>query len=53
MVIDALRWDFIANAVKTGAMPVTTNLILNNSACLQQVKVNAPTVTMPRIKVNC
>lgn len=45
MVIDALRWDFIP------AMPTVTNLIENNSAYLLQARVQAPTVTLPRIKV--
>ncbi|KAF7996903.1 hypothetical protein HCN44_002549 [Aphidius gifuensis] len=46
MVIDALRWDF----VDVNKMPITSNLINNNKAHLLKVKVNAPTVTMPRIK---
>ncbi|XP_034944555.1 GPI ethanolamine phosphate transferase 2 isoform X2 [Chelonus insularis] len=50
MVIDALRWDFVNNSYITGSMPITSSLLRNKSACLLQVKVNAPTVTMPRIK---
>lgn len=51
MVIDALRWDFVTGPVGKLAMPVTSNLIANGSACLLQAKVQPPTVTMPRIKV--
>ncbi|KAK0168022.1 hypothetical protein PV327_001863 [Microctonus hyperodae] len=50
MVIDALRWDFINDAHKLNVMSFTRNSIINNSAHLSQVKVNAPTVTMPRVK---
>nr|XP_034180311.1 GPI ethanolamine phosphate transferase 2 [Osmia lignaria] len=50
MVIDALRWDFVIGPVGKLAMPVTSNLIANGSACLLQAKVQPPTVTMPRIK---
>ncbi|XP_076680624.1 GPI ethanolamine phosphate transferase 2, catalytic subunit-like isoform X3 [Andrena cerasifolii] len=50
MVIDALRWDFITGSVGKVAMPVTSSLIANSSACLFQSKVQPPTVTMPRIK---
>lgn len=51
MVIDALRWDFIMGSTGKAAMPVTSSLIANSSACLLQAKVQPPTVTMPRIKV--
>ncbi|XP_076621223.1 phosphatidylinositol glycan anchor biosynthesis class G isoform X3 [Colletes latitarsis] len=50
MVIDALRWDFITGSIGKVAMPVTSSLIANASACLFQAKVQPPTVTMPRIK---
>ncbi|XP_076292215.1 phosphatidylinositol glycan anchor biosynthesis class G isoform X1 [Lasioglossum baleicum] len=50
MVIDALRWDFITGSIGKVAMPITSSLIANSSACLFQVKVHSPTVTMPRIK---
>ncbi|CAL7933068.1 unnamed protein product [Xylocopa violacea] len=50
MVIDALRWDFVAGSTGKIAMPVTSTLIANSSACLLRAKVQAPTVTMPRIK---
>nr|XP_033336582.1 GPI ethanolamine phosphate transferase 2 isoform X1 [Megalopta genalis] len=50
MVIDALRWDFITGSVGKVAMPITSSLIANSSACLFQTKVHLPTVTMPRIK---
>lgn len=51
MVIDALRWDFIMGSIGKIAMPVTSSLISNSSASLLQIKVQPPTVTMPRIKV--
>ncbi|KZC05549.1 GPI ethanolamine phosphate transferase 2, partial [Dufourea novaeangliae] len=50
MVIDALRWDFITGSIGKVAMPITSSLIANSSACLFQTKVHPPTVTMPRIK---
>ncbi|XP_031837371.2 phosphatidylinositol glycan anchor biosynthesis class G isoform X1 [Nomia melanderi] len=50
MVIDALRWDFITGSIGKVAMPITSSLIANSSACLFQTKVHSPTVTMPRIK---
>ncbi|KAK2580471.1 hypothetical protein KPH14_006212 [Odynerus spinipes] len=50
MVIDALRWDFISDPIRKTAMPITNKLIENSSACLLKAKVEAPTVTMPRIK---
>lgn len=52
MVIDAFRWDFIAGPLGAKAMPFTTSLINNNTACLTKIKINPPTVTLPRIKVN-
>lgn len=51
MVIDALRWDFLATPMGNLAMPVTTNLVMNSSGCLLKAKLQSPTVTMPRIKV--
>ncbi|XP_053996555.1 GPI ethanolamine phosphate transferase 2 isoform X1 [Hylaeus anthracinus] len=50
MIIDALRWDFITGSIGKLAMPVTSSLITNSSACLLQAHVQPPTVTMPRIK---
>ncbi|XP_076235195.1 phosphatidylinositol glycan anchor biosynthesis class G isoform X2 [Calliopsis andreniformis] len=43
-------WDFITGSIGKLAMPITSNLIANSSACLLQSKVQPPTVTMPRIK---
>lgn len=51
MVIDALRWSFVTENTTKGSIPILSNLIENNLACLLQAKVNPPTVTMPRIKV--
>ncbi|XP_029176896.1 GPI ethanolamine phosphate transferase 2 [Nylanderia fulva] len=50
MVIDGLRWDFIAGPTGNAAMPVTSKLLANSSGCLLRVKLQSPTVTMPRIK---
>ncbi|XP_012258399.2 GPI ethanolamine phosphate transferase 2-like isoform X2 [Athalia rosae] len=50
MVIDGLRWDFVAGPIGKSAMPFTRQLIGDNSACLLRTKVGFPTVTMPRIK---
>ncbi|EFN89490.1 GPI ethanolamine phosphate transferase 2 [Harpegnathos saltator] len=50
MVIDALRWDFVANPVGKFAMPLTNSLLANSSGCLLRAKLQSPTVTMPRIK---
>ncbi|XP_033215579.1 GPI ethanolamine phosphate transferase 2-like [Belonocnema kinseyi] len=50
MVIDALRWSFVTGDTTKDSMPILSNLIENNLACLLQAKVNPPTVTMPRIK---
>ncbi|KAL6424028.1 hypothetical protein ACFW04_009733 [Cataglyphis niger] len=50
MVIDALRWDFIADSSRNVTMPMTNKLLTNSSGCLLQVKLQSPTVTMPRIK---
>lgn len=47
MVIDALRWDFIAESDR---MTYLNNLIRRNESCLIKLRVHAPTVTMPRIK---
>lgn len=51
MVIDGIRWDFVANPMGNTTMPVTSKLLANSSGCLLQVKLQSPTVTMPRIKV--
>ncbi|XP_012230404.2 GPI ethanolamine phosphate transferase 2 [Linepithema humile] len=50
MVIDGLRWDFVAGPVGKDAMPMTSSLLANSSGCLLQAKLQSPTVTMPRIK---
>ncbi|KAG7210192.1 hypothetical protein KM043_011749 [Ampulex compressa] len=50
MIIDALRWDFVAGPIGKLAMPVTNSLIANSSGCLFRATVQSPTVTMPRIK---
>ncbi|XP_014471652.1 PREDICTED: GPI ethanolamine phosphate transferase 2 [Dinoponera quadriceps] len=50
MVIDALRWDFVASPVGKHAMPMTSSLLANSSGCLLRAKLQSPTVTMPRIK---
>ncbi|KAM0728286.1 GPI ethanolamine phosphate transferase 2 [Formica fusca] len=50
MVIDALRWDFVAGPTRNVTMPMTSKLLTNSSGCLLQVKLQSPTVTMPRIK---
>ncbi|KYN05182.1 GPI ethanolamine phosphate transferase 2 [Cyphomyrmex costatus] len=49
MVIDGLRWDFVADSFGKETMPLT-NDILTNNGCLLQANLQAPTVTMPRIK---
>lgn len=52
MVIDGLRWDFVANPTGKVAMPLTNSLLVNSlSGCLLRAKLQSPTVTMPRIKV--
>ncbi|KYN39828.1 GPI ethanolamine phosphate transferase 2 [Trachymyrmex septentrionalis] len=50
MVIDGLRWDFIAGPIGKIAMPLTSDILTNDHGCLIQAKLQAPTVTMPRIK---
>lgn len=47
MVIDALRWDFVA---ESNRMNYVNNLIRRNESCLIKMRVHAPTVTMPRLK---
>lgn len=51
MVIDGIRYDFFTDPVYNFYMPFSTDLIKENKSCLFRTKVNAPTVTMPRIKV--
>ena len=51
MVIDALRWDFVTGDEHSKSMEKTNNLLKNEEGCLYKMKVNPPTVTMPRIKV--
>lgn len=50
MVIDAFRWNFVAENTMKDSMPILQSLIENKLSCLLQGKVNPPTVTMPRIK---
>lgn len=47
MVIDALRYDFIAS---NEHMQYTRSLLDTNNACLFKIRVHPPTVTLPRIK---
>lgn len=51
MIIDGLRWDFVAGPIGEIAMPITRSLIDDDEACLLQAKAASPTVTMPRLKV--
>lgn len=50
MIIDALRTDFIQNNGNT-SLRYVNELLANESACLNNIKVDNPTVTMPRLKV--
>ncbi|KAH0541216.1 hypothetical protein KQX54_021291, partial [Cotesia glomerata] len=52
MVIDSLRWDFVFTKSDGihNTMIFTNRLLEKNFGRLLQVKVNNPTVTMPRIK---
>ncbi|XP_057323888.1 GPI ethanolamine phosphate transferase 2 isoform X2 [Microplitis mediator] len=52
MVIDAFRWDFVFNINEkyNKTMFSTHKLLNNNLGSIFRVKVNIPTVTMPRIK---
>ncbi|PSN33314.1 GPI ethanolamine phosphate transferase 2 [Blattella germanica] len=50
MVIDALRWDFVADSGGNLNMPYTASLIEGKKAFLLKGKARPPTVTMPRIK---
>lgn len=51
MVIDGIRYDFLTDPAYNLNMPFSTDLINKNRSCLFRTRVNAPTVTMPRIKV--
>lgn len=51
MVIDALRYDFVAGKRVSRDMPYLSSLIQNDQTCVYPCKVHVPTVTMPRIKV--
>lgn len=53
MVIDSLRWDFISSKSDGihNTMIFTNRLLEKNFGRLFQVKVDNPTVTMPKIKV--
>lgn len=48
MVIDAMRFDF---ALQNDSMKYFYKLMKNEDACLFHLKVQPPTVTLPRIKV--
>lgn len=50
MVIDALRTDFIQNN-GNASLQYVNQLLASQSACLNNIEVENPTVTMPRIKV--
>ncbi|KAE9541089.1 hypothetical protein AGLY_004334 [Aphis glycines] len=50
MVIDGIRYDFFTESEYNAYMPFSTDLIKQNQSCLFRCRVNAPTVTMPRIK---
>lgn len=52
MVIDALRYDFLVDDDIVKNMPFTRTLISGNNTCVFPCRVQLPTVTMPRIKVN-
>lgn len=49
MVIDALRMDFVKPP--NGKMNYINKLMESNEACLINIHVQTPTVTLPRIKV--
>lgn len=49
MVIDAMRTDFIQNSENT-SMRYTNKQLQDSNACLFNIQVESPTVTMPRIK---
>lgn len=48
MIIDAMRLDF---AVQNDSMKYFSKLMRNDDACLYHLRVQPPTVTLPRIKV--
>lgn len=50
LVIDALRTDFIQNN-QNASLKYVNQLLANQSACINNIGVENPTVTMPRIKV--
>lgn len=52
MVIDAIRYDFLYGEYGEVNMLYSAESISNGKACLFKLRANAPTVTMPRIKVN-
>lgn len=51
MVIDAMRTDFIYNQQNT-SMKYINKMINDGTACMVNLNVEVPTVTMPRIKVS-
>lgn len=52
MIIDGIRYDFFTEPEFYEHMPFVTKRINRNQSCLYRTRVNAPTVTMPRIKVH-
>lgn len=50
MVIDAMRTDFIQNQ-QNASMKYLNKMISDGTACVMNLNVEVPTVTMPRIKV--
>ncbi|XP_050441011.1 GPI ethanolamine phosphate transferase 2 isoform X2 [Adelges cooleyi] len=50
MIIDGIRYDFFTEPEFYEHMPFVTKRINRNQSCLYRTRVNAPTVTMPRIK---
>lgn len=51
VIIDGIRYDFFTEPEHNMYMPFSTDLIKQNQSCLFRTKAKAPTVTMPRIKV--
>ncbi|XP_063238509.1 GPI ethanolamine phosphate transferase 2 isoform X2 [Bacillus rossius redtenbacheri] len=50
MVVDALRWDFVAGPAGATSMPYVSSQLGRGDSCLLQARADPPTVTMPRIK---
>lgn len=51
MIIDAMRTDFIDNQQSSVSLKYLSKLMNDGSACMNNMEVENPTVTMPRIKV--